>query len=131
MDNSNLTFLPLGETKTKALPANCVALNIAPTTKNLSFSKETSELLKEGEYNFLKVGINKYSSEVYFIFCKKSEMETMVLGFGKKGRLTIAVPTIIEALVANLGIEPVSQRLKLSSDLSKTSDYVTYKVSKW
>ena len=131
MDNSNLTFLPLGEIKTKALPANCVTLNIAPTTKNLSFSKETSELLRKGEYNFLKVGINKYSSEVYFIFCKNSEMETMVIGLGKKGRLTIAVPTIIEALVANLGIELVSQRLKLSSNLSKTSNYVTYKVSKW
>ena len=131
MDNSNLEFLPLGNTKTRALPANCVALNISATNKQLSFSKETSDLLKGGEYNFLKVGINKYSSEVYLIFCKRSEPQTMALGFGSKGRLAISVGFLVDAIMEKLNLKNESQRLKLSENLSNSPDYVTYKINKW
>lgn len=126
-----LTFINLGNRGAYTLPANRISVNITKTQKSVSFNQELSEKIREGEYNYLRVGTTGFSSEVYFVFCKKQTPDSMLINTNGTGkRIIIASSYITDTLCSTLGIKPESQHLCISGNVSNSSDFLTFKVTK-
>lgn len=125
-----LTFINLGNRGAYTLPANRISLNITKTQKSITFNQELSEKIREGEYNYLRVGTTGFSSEVYFVFCKKQTPDSMLVNTSGSKRLIVSSSYITDTLLDTLGVKPESQHLCISGNVSNSSDFLTFKVTK-
>ena len=133
-NNSNLQFIPLGSTKhSTALNSNRFRISISKGGKQNNrfyLNKEVSDKIREGEYHYMRVGFNDYSSELYFIFCKKQTPDSLTLCVDRGKKIDIASTYLIEQVVERLGLEVRTQELAISDNISNSQDYLTYRVTK-
>ena len=125
-----LTFINLGNRGAYTLPANRISLNITKTQKSITFNQELSEKIREGEYNYLRVGTTGFSSEVYFVFCKKQTPDSMLINTSGSKRLIVSSSYITDTLCSTLDVKPEIQHLCISGNVSNSSDFLTFKVTK-
>ena len=130
MNEPKLTFWPIGNKAPRVVPEDRINLIIDKgNTRRIVFNMAITEKLKEGGYNYLKVGSPDFAPEVWFIFCKEPAQDTMVADFNGK-KLEINSKYIVEKMVSELDLKMEPQLLKVSENLSNKPDYMTFRVTR-
>lgn len=129
MDNNKLIFFDLSQSQSYTVPANSISFTYTNTQKKLMLNRSVSEVLREGNYPYLRVGTTGFSNEVYFVFCKKQTPDSVAVNLDDK-RICINVRFIVNKLNEILGLNSRSQHLHISENVSNSPEYVTYKITK-
>ena len=127
----NIVFLNLGQKNSKAIPSGKVLINFTNGGKYIRLNREITDIIKEGKYIYLRVGFSPVSTDAYFVFGKKQEPDSMALDIEGK-TIYIRSKYIMDKLVEKLSLktEPRNQHLNISRNLSNSSEYLTYRISK-
>lgn len=128
MDTNKLTFFDLGN-GSYVIPEDKISFTYTATQKKLTFNVTTSERIREGGYQYLRVGTTGFSNEIYFVFCKKQTPDSLAVNINDK-RISINTKFVVNKLNDILDLGSRSQHLKISDNVSNSEEYLTFKVTK-
>lgn len=132
MNEPNMKFLDFRNNQSYSIPNNKISLSIDDkSTRRITLNEQLTKLVRDDEYCYLRVGFNEFSSDMYFIFCKESTPDALILGATKgKARVIINSKYLVEQMIDRMGLNRSNQLLSVSENLAKSSDYYTFRISK-
>lgn len=129
--NTSIKFINLNKTRSNTLPADIVSIYIDDkNTRRIAFNKTLTTMIREGGYRFLRVGFNDVCSDAYFVFCREQTPDALLVHLEDEKPLIINSKFLVETLIEKMGLPRRQQLLNVSKNLSNTSEYLTYRLSK-
>lgn len=131
MNEPDLKFLDFSKNQSYAIPDGKIALYMDDkNVRRITLDNSITELVRDGYYSYLRVGYNEFASDMYFIFCKNPTPDALVITSGKKNRIVINSKFLVEQIIERMGLPRKSQHLNVSENLSKSPDYITFRITK-
>lgn len=130
MNEPDLKFLDFSKNQSYAIPDGKIALYMDDkNVRRITLNDSITELVRDG-YCYLRVGYNEFASDMYFIFCKSLTPDALVITSGKKNRTVINSKFLVEQIIERMGLPRKTQHLNVSENLSKSPDYITFRITK-
>lgn len=109
------------------------SLNLTDKSNAVTFNQETSNQVKEAGFKKMRVMENAITGELYFVFNHTDGMSFAFTGQSsdhpaRKPNATFNNKRLASFLVSKLGLQEGRHILKLSDNLAKTDDYLTFKI---
>jgi hypothetical protein len=132
MNEPNMKFLDFSGNQSYALPDNKISIiSNGKGDNRITLNNSMTKLIRDDGYQYLRVGFNDFSSDMYFILCKNQTPDALFLATATKKRTVINSKYLATKMVERMGLKQDSlQHLNVSENLSNSPDYMTFRITK-
>lgn len=108
------------------------SLNITERTKTVTFNQDVSSLIMEMDLKKMRIMENRITGELYFLFNDQDGINVVYTGASNrnpyKPNVTFANKSLVSFLSEKLGVTEGRTVFRISDNLAKTSEYLTFKI---